>query len=446
MGSCSRRTAVTLPAIGWPRDPLDLVATSSAVHTLVLLGFVWCFVDGSAQLLSPNQYVTASHFAGLILRHEEYKSPLLYQQYGHVILAEPNPVLLYQISPTETRVLVDTPSEIGSQGGDALVKYFMETVAPQVLFRPAAGPRLGQPVRSPIACATLDDPLLVVCVCLCLFVLRNSQLPAALRTAFVQVASTEEAVVMPNRACHAAPVEATGAILLGDAWNTRHPLTGSGMSVCLRDVELITRALQGVDLRNVTVCLPLARRLRLSQGSLAVPSLNPLLSFCVCCGTVGLCQATNAAIQLFVDARKHHSSSLNVLANALHKIFTIPTNESSESALYARARLRDACFSYLAMGGPSTRGPVGLLSAYVVRAWCMTGRSLASLPPAPLCWLGTALTSLVSAVAHVQLDSPPECPDAAFLLGRHSRGEDDRVGEVQPQVVSCVVRLHPHRM
>ena len=55
-----------------------------------------------------------------------------YQRYGHVILVEPNPVLLYQISPTETRVLVDVPSEIAVQGGDVLVKYFMETVAPQV--------------------------------------------------------------------------------------------------------------------------------------------------------------------------------------------------------------------------------------------------------------------------------------------------------------------------
>ena len=58
---------------------------------------------------------------------------------------------------------------------------------------------------------------------------------------------------MPNRACNAAPVKMEGAILLGDAWNTRHPLTGSGMSVCLRDVELLTRALQGVDVTNSKV-------------------------------------------------------------------------------------------------------------------------------------------------------------------------------------------------
>lgn len=31
---------------------------------------------------------------------------------------------------------------------------------------------------------------------------------------------------MPNRALWAAPPAMKGAILLGDAWNTRHPLTG----------------------------------------------------------------------------------------------------------------------------------------------------------------------------------------------------------------------------
>ena len=75
-------------------------------------------------------------------------------------------------------------------------------------------------------------------------------------------------------------------------------------------------------------------------------------------------QATFAAIQKFTAARKHHSSSLNVLANALHKIFTIPTDATAKTT-FARERLRDACFNYLALGGASARGPVGLLSAYV---------------------------------------------------------------------------------
>ena len=31
---------------------------------------------------------------------------------------------------------------------------------------------------------------------------------------------------MPNRRLTAAPTQRRGALLLGDSWNTRHPLTG----------------------------------------------------------------------------------------------------------------------------------------------------------------------------------------------------------------------------
>lgn len=50
--------------------------------------------------------VLFSTFVGLILEHPPMESPLPHRGYGHVVLVEPSPVLLYQISSTETRVLV----------------------------------------------------------------------------------------------------------------------------------------------------------------------------------------------------------------------------------------------------------------------------------------------------------------------------------------------------
>jgi len=38
-----------------------------------------------------------------------------------------------------------------------------------------------------------------------------------------------------------------GAVLLGDSWNMRHPLTGGGMTVALNDVVLLTQLLGEVD-------------------------------------------------------------------------------------------------------------------------------------------------------------------------------------------------------
>ncbi len=165
-----------------------------------------------------------SHFAGILLHHKEGESPVLQKNFGHVVLAVPNPVLFYQISPTETRVLVDVPSEHIGQDAN-LLSYFTDVVAPQ--------------------------------------------LPAgAMRTAFLTAAAEQEPVVMPNRALWAAPPKMTGAILIGDSWNTRHPLTGGGMTVCLRDVEVLTRALQSVsDFADREVCALLCTRIRILVDS-----------------------------------------------------------------------------------------------------------------------------------------------------------------------------------
>ena len=38
-----------------------------------------------------------------------------------------------------------------------------------------------------------------------------------------------------------------GVILLGDAWNMRHPLTGGGMTVALNDVVLLSQLLCEVE-------------------------------------------------------------------------------------------------------------------------------------------------------------------------------------------------------
>ena len=43
---------------------------------------------------------------------------------------------------------------------------------------------------------------------------------------------------MPSSFLPPAPLEKPGVLLLGDAMNMRHPLTGGGMSVALNDVRI----------------------------------------------------------------------------------------------------------------------------------------------------------------------------------------------------------------
>lgn len=44
---------------------------------------------------------------------------------------------------------------------------------------------------------------------------------------------------MPNRSMPASPQPTPGALLMGDAFNMRHPLTGGGMTVALSDIVVL---------------------------------------------------------------------------------------------------------------------------------------------------------------------------------------------------------------
>ena len=58
----------------------------------------------------------------------------------------------------------------------------------------------------------------------------------------------------------------------------------------------------------------------------------------------------------FLEERKAYASTINVLANALHAVFSAPAGNDT------RQSLRQACFEYLSMGGCYAAGPIGLLS------------------------------------------------------------------------------------
>lgn len=49
---------------------------------------------------------------------------------------------------------------------------------------------------------------------------------------------------MPNRSMPAAPLPTPGALLMGDAFNMRHPLTGGGMTVALSDIVVLHNLLK----------------------------------------------------------------------------------------------------------------------------------------------------------------------------------------------------------
>ncbi|KAI3758495.1 hypothetical protein L6452_06059 [Arctium lappa] len=144
------------------------------------------------------------------------------------------------------------------------------------------------------------------------------QVPVEMQEAFVATIDKGNIRTMPNRSMPAAPHPTPGALLMGDAFNMRHPLTGGGMTVALSDI---------VVLRN-----------------LLMPLHDLHDSYTLC-----------KYLESFNTLRKPVASTINTLAGALYMVFCASSDQ-------ARQEMREACFDYLSLGGVFSNGPVSLLS------------------------------------------------------------------------------------
>ncbi|KAJ3399997.1 Squalene epoxidase, partial [Chytridiales sp. JEL 0842] len=86
-----------------------------------------CFSKFRKQYL-PKEPIVKSHFVGFVL--EDCDLP--YPNHGHVVLAEPSPILLYQIGTRDTRILIDIPGKLPSQSNGDLQNYIRTHVGPQI--------------------------------------------------------------------------------------------------------------------------------------------------------------------------------------------------------------------------------------------------------------------------------------------------------------------------
>ena len=184
--------------------------------------------------------VVKSKFWGL----ELIDAQLPNKQHGCVVLSENAPVLLYQIGTRETRVLVDVPDSLpsASVANGGIKGHLRNVVLPT--------------------------------------------LPQSLQPSFTAALDRGHLRSMPNSWLPPTVNRSPGIILLGDALNMRHPLTGGGMTVALNDVLLLRKLL----------------------GPEAVPDLaNTKLVL--------------RQMRSFHWQRKNLTSVINILAQALYSLF-----------------------------------------------------------------------------------------------------------------------------
>lgn len=147
--------------------------------------------SGFREKLSTNEKKISSYFLGMLL----HDCKLPYANHGHVVIAEPSPCLVYPVSSTETRVLIDFPGNEPPKKSEELTTFLRDKI--------------------------------------------GAQMPQEIKPSFLAAVEEGKFKVMPNHLFPAKPKLKPGAVMLGDSLNMRHPLTGGGMTVALTDVQAL---------------------------------------------------------------------------------------------------------------------------------------------------------------------------------------------------------------
>ncbi|XP_076592307.1 squalene monooxygenase [Chaetodon auriga] len=250
------------------------------IHASLTVVADGCFSKFRKSLV-PGKAHTSSHFVGCLMKN----CPQFKANHAELVLANPSPVLIYQISSSHTRVLVDIRGDMPRN----LSEYMAEKIYPQLPEH-------------------LKEPFMVA--------LQNDRLRS-----------------MPASFLPPSPVNKPGVLLLGDAYNMRHPLTGGGMSVALNDVRIWRSLLKNIpDLYDDKAMLQAKKKFHWERKS-------------------------------------SHSFVVNVLAQALYELFAATDNSLHE--------LRKACFQYFKLGGQCIAGPIGLLSVLTPKPMTLLGHFFA---------------------------------------------------------------------
>lgn len=138
----------------------------------------------------------SSYFVGTLLADCE----LPVAKNGHVILTGEYPILIYPISSSETRILIDFPKT----------------------------PKMGQQMRDHLKREI------------------RPHLPETVLSAFDKAVDKGKFIGMPNQNLRTYPLKnKKNVVLIGDSFNMRHPLTGGGMSAVFNDIRNIFTLIAG---------------------------------------------------------------------------------------------------------------------------------------------------------------------------------------------------------
>ena len=221
------------------------------------------FFSNFREELTNNEKSVTSYFIGLILKDCDMPFP----KHGHVFLSGPTPFICYPISTHEARILIDFPGE--------------------------------QLPRKALLQAHLDANV-------------TPYIPERMRSSYEQALQSGGFKVMPNHYMAAKPIIRKGAVMLGDALNMRHPLTGGGLTAVFSDIQI------------------------LSAHLLAMPDFSNT-------------DLIHEKIEAYYRDRQRANANLNILAKALYGVMS-------------NDLLKTAVFKYLRCGGANAQESIAILA------------------------------------------------------------------------------------
>ncbi|WZZ52949.1 hypothetical protein YC2023_053056 [Brassica napus] len=212
-----------------------------------------------------------SYQVGYISKNCQLEEP----EYLHLVMAKPSFTMMYQLSSTEVRCGVELfPGQIPSIANGDMTNFLRNTMAPQV--------------------------------------------PPKLRKIFLKgIDEGAQIKVMPTKRMAATLSDKKGAIVLGDAFNMRHPSIASGMMVLLSDILILRCLLQPLEYLGDT-------------------------------------NKVSEVIKSFYVIRKPMSATVNTLGTAFSQVLIASTDKAKEA-------MRQGCYDYLSSGGFGASGLMALL-------------------------------------------------------------------------------------
>ncbi|XP_009130083.1 squalene epoxidase 5-like [Brassica rapa] len=221
--------------------------------------------------VNDNDAEVMSYQVGFISKNCQLEEP----GYLHLVMAKPSFTMVYQISSTDVRCSVEIlPGKIPSIANGEMTNFLRNTMAPQV--------------------------------------------PQNLRKIFLKgINEGAQIKVMPLKRMSATLSNKKGVIVLGDAFNMRHPAIASGMMVLLSDILILRRLLQPLEY-------------------------------------LGDVNKVSEVIKSFYVIRKPMSATVNTLGNAFSQVLIASTDEAKEA-------MRQSCYDYLSSGGYGSSGLMALL-------------------------------------------------------------------------------------